>query len=110
SRIRKPTSRADSRACVHGGSWTAASMRWHSRSMADRSPARADRRLAVCRALLAGFAALAIAMASCAVPWLFVQIAAPPAIVRAALAGGAIVIGGRLPLSAARRVEAPRRG
>ena len=77
--------------------------------MADRSPARADRRLAVGLALLAGFAALAIAMVSGAVPWLFVQIAAPAAIVRAALAGAAIVIGGRLLLSATRRIDASMR-
>ena len=74
--------------------------------MADPRDARLDARSAVGLALLAGFAALAIAMASGAVPWLFVQIAAPPAIVRAALAGGAIVIGGRLLLSATRRIDA----
>ena len=77
--------------------------------MADRSRARIDGRLAVGLALGAGFAALAIAMVSGVVPWLFVQIAAPPAIVRAALAGAAIVIGGRLLLAATRRIDASMR-
>jgi hypothetical protein len=77
--------------------------------MADRRPARFDARLTVGLALIAGFAALAIAMVSGAVPGLFTQIAAPPPIVRAALAGAAIVIGGRLLLSATRRIDASMR-
>jgi len=77
--------------------------------MADQRPARLDRRLAVGLALFAGFAALAIAMVSGAVPWLFVAIASPPPIVRAALAGAAIVIGGRLLVSATRRIDASMR-
>jgi hypothetical protein len=70
---------------------------------------RTDARFTVGLALGAGFAALAIAMVSGAVPWLFVQIAAPPPIVRAALAGAAIVIGGRLLVSATRRIDASMR-
>src|SRR4051812_24679859 len=77
--------------------------------MADPRRIRVDARSAVSLALLAGFAALAIAMVSGVVPWLFVQIAAPPAIVRAALAGAAIVIGGRLLFSATRRIDASMR-
>jgi hypothetical protein len=48
-------------------------------------------------------------MVSGAVPWLFTQIATPPPILRAALAGAAIVIGGRLLLSATRRIDASMR-
>ena len=77
--------------------------------MADRPPARIDTRRTVGLALVAGFAALAIAMVSGAVPWLFTQIATPPPILRAALAGAAIVIGGRLLLSATRRIDASMR-
>ena len=77
--------------------------------MADRRPARLGARFGVGLALVAGFAALAIAMVSGAVPALFTQIAAPAPIVRAALAGAAIVIGGRLLLSATRRIDASMR-
>jgi len=77
--------------------------------MADPRRARLDARSTVGLALVAGFAALAIAMVSGAVPWLFTQIATPPPILRAALAGAAIVIGGRLLLSATRRIDASMR-
>lgn len=79
--------------------------------MADEAPGRlrVDARFAVGLALLAGFAALAIAMVVGVVPELLAQIAAPPALVRAALAGAAIVIGGRLLLSATRRIDASMR-
>ena len=77
--------------------------------MTDPRRARLDARSTVGLALVAGFAALAIAMVSGAVPWLFVQIAAPAPIVRAALAGAAIVIGGRLLLSATHRIDASMR-
>jgi hypothetical protein len=77
--------------------------------MADRRRMLVDARSAIGLAFLAGFAALAIAMVSGAVPWLFTQIATPPAIVRAALAGAAIVIGGRLLISATRRIDASMR-
>jgi hypothetical protein len=76
--------------------------------MADRAP-RLRIRAAVVLALLAGLVALGIAMAVGVVPELLAQVAAPPAIVRAALAGGAIVIGGRLLLSATRRIDSALR-
>jgi hypothetical protein len=65
-----------------------------------------DGRMAIALALLSGFAALAVAMVVGFIPDLLVQLVAPPAIVRAALAGAAIVIGGRLLLSATRRIDA----
>jgi hypothetical protein len=78
--------------------------------MADRSPrVRVDPRLAVGLALLSGLAALAIAMVVGVAPELLVQLAAPPPILRAALSGAAIVIGGRLLLSATRRIDASMR-
>ena len=77
--------------------------------MADRRPVRVGTRSAVGLALVAGFAALGIAMVSGAVPWLFTQIATPAPIVRAGLAGAAIVVGGRLLLSATRRIDASMR-
>ncbi len=80
---------------------------------APRPPARrslrVDARLTVGLALIAGFAALGIAMASGVVPWLFVQVATPLPIFRAFLAGVAIVIGGRLLVSATRRIDASMR-
>jgi hypothetical protein len=79
--------------------------------MADEAPGRSrvDTRFAVGLALLAGFAALAIAMVVGVVPALLAQVAAPPVPVRAALAGAAIVIGGRLLVSAIRRIDASMR-
>ena len=77
--------------------------------MADRRPVRVGARSAVGLALVAGFAALGIAMVSGAVPWLFTQIATPAPIVRAGLAGAAIVVGARLLLSATRRIDASMR-
>jgi hypothetical protein len=79
--------------------------------MADRTPSRfrVAPRTAVGLALLAGFAALAIAMIVGVAPELLVEVAAPPPLVRAALAGGAIVIGGRLLFSATRRIDASMR-
>ncbi len=78
--------------------------------MTDRTPRlRIDTRSAVVLALLAGLAALGVAMAVGVAPELLAQVAAPPAIVRAALAGGAIVVGGRLLLSATRRIDSSLR-
>jgi hypothetical protein len=79
--------------------------------MADRTPRRLQiaPRAAVGLALLAGFAALALAMVVGLVPELLVQLAAPAPIIRAALAGGAMVIGGGLLLSATRRIDASMR-
>jgi len=70
---------------------------------------RPEARLAVGLALLAGLAALGAAMVVGVAPELLVQLAAPPPIVRAALAGAAIVIGARLLLSATRRIAASMR-
>jgi ribose/xylose/arabinose/galactoside ABC-type transport system permease subunit len=56
-------------------------------------------------ALLAGLAAVAIAMVAGLVPGLLETIARPAPIVRAALAGGSIVLGGGLLLSALRRID-----
>ena len=71
--------------------------------MAERS--RLDGRTAPALALLAAFAALAIATLTGAVPDLFALVAGPPPIARAALAGLAIVLGGRLLVDAVRRIE-----
>lgn len=75
--------------------------------MTDRPPGgvRVEPRLAVVLALLAGFAALGIAMVIGVAPELLVQLVAPPPIIRAALGGGAIVLGGWLLLSATRRID-----
>jgi hypothetical protein len=78
--------------------------------MADRTPPlRVTPRGAVALALVAGFAALALAMVIGVVPELLVQLVAPPPIVRAALAGAAIVLGGWLLLSATRRIDSSMR-
>jgi hypothetical protein len=66
---------------------------------------RVDTRLAVLLALLAGLVALALATLVGVVPDLFRLLAGPPPIVRAALAGGAIVVGARWLLSALRRID-----
>lgn len=73
--------------------------------MADRTR-RLDGRLAIGLALLAGLAAVGIAMATGLVPGLFDAIARPAPVLRAVLAGGAIVIGGRLLFAALRRINA----
>lgn len=65
-----------------------------------------DGRLAILLALLAGLAAVGIAMATGLVPDLLTTIARPAPIVRAVLAGGAMVLGGRLLLAALRRINA----
>ena len=67
---------------------------------------RLDGRLLVGLALLGGFAAIALAMLVGLAPGLLAPVAAPPSIVRAALAGAAIVVGGRLLVSAIRRIDA----
>jgi hypothetical protein len=79
--------------------------------MADGEPQgrRIDAGLAMRLGLLAGFAALGIAMVVGVTPELLVQLAAPPAIVRAALAGAAFVAGGWLLLGATRRIDASMR-
>ena len=70
--------------------------------MADRL----DARLVVLLALVAGVAAVAVAMVAGLAPALLDLVARPPAILRAVLAGGSIVLGGRLLLSALRRIDA----
>jgi hypothetical protein len=79
--------------------------------MAERMPrkVRIEARAAVGLALLAGLLALGAAMVVGLAPELLVQIAAPAPIVRAALAGGALVVGARLLLSATRRIDASMR-
>ena len=74
--------------------------------MADGARSRLDGRVAIALALLAGVVAVGIAMATGLVPGLLDAVARPAPVVRAILAGGAIVIGGRLLLSALRRINA----
>jgi hypothetical protein len=73
--------------------------------MADRIRGRLAGRPMVALAFLAGLAAVAIAMATGLAPGLLEMIARPAPIIRAALAGGAIVLGARLLLSALRRID-----
>jgi hypothetical protein len=74
--------------------------------MTERGRLRLDARLAIALALLAGLAAIGVAMATGLAPDLLATIARPAPLVRAVLAGGAIVIGGRLLLAALRRINA----
>jgi hypothetical protein len=74
--------------------------------MADRLGARVVGALA----LIGGLVAIALAMVVGLAPELLTLIAAPPPIVRAGLAGAAIVVGGRLLISAVRRIDASIRG
>jgi len=74
--------------------------------VADRAPARLDGRLAIAVALVAGLVAVLVAMATGLVPDLLAAVAKPVPIVRAVLAGGALVIGGRLLVAALRRINA----
>jgi hypothetical protein len=67
---------------------------------------RLNGRLVVSLALLGGAVAIVLAMVVGLAPDLLTLIAAPPPIVRAALAGAAIVVGGRLLVSAVRRIDA----
>ena len=60
-------------------------------------------------ALLAGVVAIVVAMTVGLVPDLVNTIATPPPLVRAGLAGFAIVLGGRLLLGAVRRIDASLR-
>jgi len=64
-----------------------------------------DARLLVVLALLGGLAAVVVAMLAGVAPGLLQLVAQPPPIARAALAGGSIVVGGRLLLSAVRRIN-----
>lgn len=66
---------------------------------------RLDGRVAIVLALVAGFAAVGVAMLTGIFSGLLALAAGPPPIVRAALSGLAIVVGGRLLVSAIRRIE-----
>jgi len=70
---------------------------------------RIDARLLVLLAFLGGIAAVAVAMLAGLAPALLDLVARPPANVRAVLAGGSIVLGGRLLLSALRRIDGSMR-
>ena len=65
-----------------------------------------DPRLVVALALIGGIAAIALAMVVGLAPDLLALVAGPPPLTRAALAGVAIVVGGRLLVSAMRRIDA----
>jgi hypothetical protein len=71
----------------------------------DRSSSRLDGRLALALLLLAGIAAIGFASVAGLAEGLFHFIATPPPIIRAALAGLAIVLGGWLLLAAIRRID-----
>jgi hypothetical protein len=66
---------------------------------------RVDTRLVGALALIGGIVAIVLAMVVGIAPDMLALVAAPPPIVRAGLAGAAIVIGGRLLVSAVRRIE-----
>jgi hypothetical protein len=74
--------------------------------MADDTSTRLNPRLVASLALLGGLAAVALAMVVALTPDLLALVAAPPPIVRAALSGVSIVVGGRLLVSAIRRIDA----
>jgi hypothetical protein len=73
---------------------------------ARRARPRFDGRLVIALALLAGLVAIGVAMATELAPGLLDVIAAPPPVVRAALAGAAIVLGGWLLMRAIRKIDA----
>jgi hypothetical protein len=73
--------------------------------VADHAPSRLDGRLAIALALLAGFVAVGVAMVTGLVPDFLDVVARPAPVVRAVLAGGALVLGGRLLFAALRRIN-----
>lgn len=73
--------------------------------MPDRLRDRLAGRPLIALALLGGLAAVVIAMVAGLAPGLLDTIARPAPIVRAVLAGGSIVLGGRLLLTALRRID-----
>ena len=79
--------------------------------MADgtRAPRRLQPRIVAAFALIAGVVAIAVAMITGLAPDLVATVATPPPLVRAGLSGFAIVLGGRLLLSALRRIDASLR-
>lgn len=70
-----------------------------------RTTTRGDGRLGLVLVLLAGVAAIGLAMIAGLAGDLLDVIAGPPPLVRAVLAGGALVLGGRLLMSAVRRID-----
>lgn len=70
---------------------------------------RLESRVVATLALLAGVAAVLIAMAVGFAPELLEMVATPPALVRAGLAGLAIVLGGRLLFAAVRKIDSSLR-
>lgn len=70
-----------------------------------RTTARGDGRLGLVLVLLAGVAAIGLAKIAGLAGDLLDVIAGPPPLVRAVLAGGALVLGGRLLMSAVRRID-----
>jgi len=74
-----------------------------------RSRRLSEPRVVAALALPAGVVAVVVAMAVGLVPDLVAMAATPPPLVRAGLAGFAIVVGGRLLVSAVRRIEASMR-
>jgi predicted PurR-regulated permease PerM len=79
--------------------------------MADgaRDRRRLEPRILAALALLAGLVAIVVAMVTGLAPDVVATIATPPPLVRAGLAGFAIVLGGRLLVSAVRRIDASLR-
>jgi hypothetical protein len=71
----------------------------------DHARSRLDGRLALALMLVAGVAAIALGSVAGLAEGVFRFLATPPALVRAALAGLAIVLGGRLLLAAVRRID-----
>jgi hypothetical protein len=79
--------------------------------MADdaRDRRRLQPQMVAALALLAGVVAVVVAMVTGLAPDLVATIATPPPVVRAGLSGFAIVLGGRLLLSAVRRIDSSMR-
>ncbi len=79
--------------------------------MADdaRDRGRLQPQMVAALALLAGVVAVVVAMVTGLAPDLVATIATPPPVVRAGLSGFAIVLGGRLLLSAVRRIDSSMR-
>ena len=73
--------------------------------MADRSPARVGGRTGLALLLVAGVAAVGMASVAGAMEGVLHVLVTPPTIVRAGLAGAAIVLGAWLLLAAVRRID-----
>jgi hypothetical protein len=77
--------------------------------MPDLVRRRIDSRVAVALALVAGLVAIGVAMIAGMAGDALQAIASPPPIVRAVLAGSSIVAGGRMLVSAVRRIDSSMR-